>query len=260
MKIKTKSKKTGILSEHVLYACTFMCLFAFSFVLMQAPAPAYACNIDDRACIINEMLASATTIDKQSWREQTLREIAKTKAFDGDVDGAITLIDKIENPDTKAMTIRGIGMAVADSGLGRTDRDKTFQKLHIEAKKIEHPPSHAIALTYIAMAQAFADDDEGAWLTAQGMENSALRNKAYGETAEIQAEKGNYDAAMKSIGYIDTLSFRDKAYSTVSKILADHNHLQSALNAAGKIENSYKKATALQYVLDVQKPREVEKL
>ena len=38
-----------------------------------------------------------------------------------------------------------------------------------------------IALTYISMAQAFAGDNDAAMKTAAGMDNQALRNKAYGE-------------------------------------------------------------------------------
>ncbi len=132
-----------------------------------------------------------------------------------------------------------------------------FAKLRTVAEKIEHQPSYAIALTYIAMAQAFAGDDEGAWKTAADMENDALRHKAYGETAEIQAERGDSQAAMKSIGFIESLAFRNKAYAIVTKLLADRGKLEEALNSAKAITNDYKKAQALQYVLDKQKPREL---
>lgn len=221
--------------------------------------PAPACNIDDRACVVAELRAAADQIDTASWRDQIYRELAKTIAFDGDVDAAIALLDKIENPDTKALTIRGIGFAVADNKLPRAEYDAAFIKLRAAAEKITHPPSYAIALTYIAMAQAFAGDNQGAWDTAADMENDALRHKAYGETAEIQAEHGDFDAAMKSIGYIESEAYRNKAYAITSKLLADAGKLNEALKAAQKISNAYKKASALQYVLDVQKPREVKK-
>lgn len=220
-------------------------------------AAAQSCKVEDRACVVNMLKSSADKIDNTSWRDQTYREMAKTLAFDGDVDGAIALIENMETPDTKAMTIRGIGMAVADNKLPQAEYSEAFVKLRAAAEKIEHPPSYAIALTYIAMSQAFAGDNDGAWKTASEMENDALRHKAYGETAEIQAEKGDYEAAMKSIALIDSEAFRNKAYAIISKILADGGKLQGALGAAEAITNSYKKAQALQYILDIQNPREV---
>ena len=91
------------------------------------------------------------------------------------------------------------------------------------------------------------------------MNNDSLRNKAYGETAEIQAERENAKAAMKSIAFIKSAAFRNKAYSIITKILADRNKLEEAFTSAKLITNAYKKAQALQYILDKQKPREVKK-
>ena len=56
----------------------------------------------------------AATIDNKGWRDKTYRELAKSYITEGYTDKAINLIAKIETPDTKAMTIRGIGMAAAD--------------------------------------------------------------------------------------------------------------------------------------------------
>lgn len=215
-----------------------------------------ACEVANRACMLKELQSSADAIDKDSWKDQAYRELAKTLAFDNDIDGAVAVLNKISNPDTKALTIRGIGMAAADNDLSAEAYGAIWKTLRAEAEKIKHPPSYAIALTYIAMAQAFAGDNAGAWATAASMQNDALRHKAYGETAEIQAEKGDFSAAMKSIEYIDSVAFRNKAYATVSKILADGEELQAAYDAAKKIDNSYKRAAAIQYILDVQKPRE----
>ena len=236
-------------------------LFLLTGIFMLMPVVAYAqnCAIENRACILNQIETEAANIENTSWRDQTYRELAKTRAFENDFDGAMSTLDKIENPDTKALTIRGIGMAAADLKLNTERYSAVFKDLRIKAEGIQHPPSYAIALTYIAMAQAFAGDNAGAWKTASEMENPALRHKAYGETAEIQAEKGDSAAALKSIGFIDSLAFRNKAYDIVSKILADKGQFEAALKTANNIENAYKKATALQYILDTQKPRDIEK-
>lgn len=230
-------------------------LIALGFFMRASHAD--KCLIENRLCVLEELESQAAQIEQSSWRDQIYREIAKTYASDLKLDQAISFIDKIETPDTKAMTIRGIGMAAADHNLPKAEYDTLFTRLRTESEKITHPPSYAIALTYVAMAQAFANDDEGAWATAADMKNDALRHKAYGETAEIQAEKGKYAEAMKSIGFIESAAFRNKAYGHVSRILADHGYLQESYEAATNITNPYKKSQALQYVLDIQKPREV---
>ena len=227
-------------------------LFVSGAFMRPALAQGNVCRASDRACVIAALLSTAKEIENVSWRDQSYREIAKSLAADGRFGEAIDVWDQIQNPDTKALTIRGIGMAAADRDLLQDQYDALFKTLRTKSEMIEHPPSYAIALTYIAMAQAFADDDAGAWTTAASMENDALRHKAYGETAEIQAERGDVAAAMKSIGYIESVAFRNKAYALVSKILADQALFDEALQAAEPVTNSYKKAKALQYVLDLQ--------
>ncbi len=226
-------------------------IFSGVFAL-SIPSHAFSCEIADTACALNMIAVEAAKIENVSWRDQTYRELAKSLAADGQTEKAIALIEKIETPDTKAMTIRGIGMEAADLMLPPEAYNALFASLRAEAEKITHPPSYAIALTYIAMSQAFAKDNAGAWKTASEMENDALRHKAYGETAEIQAEFGDYAAAMKSIELIESVAFRNKAYSIVSKILVDKGFLQEGLNASEKITNAYKKAQSVQHVLNAR--------
>ena len=242
-------------------ASSFLFLFCmfFSVLTFEAAAQEAECAPENRACILNSIEEQSAKIEQDSWRDQTYRELAKTRAFEDDMAGALATLDKIQNPDTKALTIRGIGFAAADLKLPQERYNQIFTDLRAKAEAIDHPPSYAIALTYIAMGQAFAGDNDGAWATAKDMENDALRHKAYGETAEIQAENGDTEAALKSIAFIDSLAFRNKAYATVSKILAEQGEYQGALKAAYQIDNAYKKATAMQYILDQQKPRDVKK-
>jgi hypothetical protein len=250
----------------ILFAALLLCPLA---TLAQEPgsalkgegiAPALpACGKENRTCVLEQIEQTALAIDNKSWRDQTLRELAKTYAFEGNTDKAIELVSKIQTPDTQALTIRGIGMAAAGNKLAKEQYDALFTKLRATAETITHAPSYAIALTYIAMAQAFAKDNEGAWKTAGDMKNEALRHKAFAETAEIQAEQGDFKAAMHSIEQIGSEAFRNKAYNVVSKILADKKLYQEALEGASKITNAYKKSETLQYILDAQKPREVKK-
>lgn len=236
-----------------------MRFFMMTLLLLLSPFPAAraeepsqdpACKaVEDRACLTNRLGQLAEKIEKDSWRDQTYREMAKTMATDGRALEALPLIDKIINPDTKALTIRGIGVEAATHGHATTE---LFTKLSEEAKKITYAPSHGIALTYIAMAQAFAGDDSGAAKTASGMDNADLRNKAYGETAEIQAEQGKFAAAMNSIRQIEAVSFRNKAYKTVSGIFAEGRKYQDAYDTSLNIENPVMQAEAIQFILDHQ--------
>jgi hypothetical protein len=231
-------------------------LFLAALILLF-PAAAMAqggnCTFSEPDCAIKVLEAEAAKIEKVSWRDQIYRELAKLLAAEGRTDEAIAVIPRIETPDTQAMSIRGIGMAAAELDWEPARYTDLFKALRVEADKIEHPPSYAIALTYIAMGQAFAGDNEGAWATAADMENDALRHKAYGETAEIQAENQDAAAAMKSIGFIESEAYRNKAYSTVSKIFANDEDFAAAFDAAMPINNAYKKAQAIEYLLNKQR-------
>tara|TARA_R110001592_G_scaffold16881_15_gene71750 strand:+ start:8913 stop:9680 length:768 start_codon:yes stop_codon:yes gene_type:complete len=244
------------------YRKTDVFLRAILFLLVTAvtiPTQAQAaeqCPTKDRSCVLEQMITNAADIDNTAWKDQTYREIVKTLAFEGNFDRALVIFDLIETPDTKAMTIRGIGMTLANYKDSPEELTKKFAKLRVKADSIMHPPSRGIALTYIAMSQAFAGDNEGAWKTTEDMKNAALQHKAYGETAEIQAEKGDFKSAKISIDKIESLSFRNKAYETISKILSDNKQYEDAYSAANAITNAYKKGQAIQYLLDQQKPRE----
>lgn len=231
----------------VLYILLF--LLTPNFMLLTATAQEQKCSADDKACLLLLLEGETAKIEEEKWRDQTYRELAKLLTLERQSEKAISLLDKIKNPDTKAMIIRGIGMAAADVALAKEEYDSLFATLTEEAKKIIHPPSHAIALTYIAMAQALAGDDEGAMATARSMENVSLRRKAFGETAEIQAEHGDLHAAQASLKAIDTLSYRNKAHRTVSKIFANRSQYEEALEIAMAIENNYQRSQAILYIL-----------
>ncbi len=221
------------------------------FLTLPAHAEApKACDAQDHLCLMAELEALIPSIENQSWKDKSLRELAKSYTAAGQEDKALALIPQVENADTKAMTIRGIGFAAADAGWPEPARyTALFEALVKEAQKIDHPPSQGIAWTYIAMAQAFAGDDAGATATAKAMTNEALRNKAFGENAEIQAERGDVEAALASIGHIKSEAFRNKSYRLVSKILMEGGHKDDAYKAAGRITNAYTKAEALQFII-----------
>ena len=240
--------------KKILCPLLLFALYPFAGFGQEAPIP--SCQTSDKICILEELQGTIEGIEKESWRDKAYRELAKSYTYEEQEDRAITLINKIQNPDTKALTIRGIGFAAADRDFAPKRYAALFQKLTAEASKIDHPPSYGIALTYIAMAQAFAGDNAGATLTAKSMENDALRHKAFGETAEIQAERGDYAAATASIAHIDSLPFRNKAHRIVSKIFVQQGLIDEAYTTAQKIENAYMKAQALQLILNHDNPEE----
>ena len=226
-------------------------LHFFSIIANAEPAatPPASCVATDTACLLPQLDALTVKIENVSWRDQTLRELAKLYAAKGMNKEALALLPRIETPDTRALTIRGIGMEAARRDLKPEALNDLFSALRAEADKITHEPSRGIALTYIAMAQAFARDDDGAYSTAKSMTNAALRHKAFGETAEIQAERGDIQAAMQSLAAIEDLSFRNKAYGTVARIFADDKNFDAALETGNKIENDYQKSQILLYIL-----------
>lgn len=259
MKTKDRTSMPRILlTRLVLVFASMMGSLLFSHAQVWAQSPP-VCAAQDRPCLLGLLQTQAALIDNTDWRDQTYRELAKTRAFDGDMAGAVAIIPLIVSPDTKALTIRGIGMAAAENHATPEILANLFASLHEQAAAIMHEPSRAIALTYIAMAQAFAGDDEGAWTTAAGMTNEALRHKAYGETAEIQAEHGRAAAATESINRITSDAYKIKALTTVSGIFAHKGDYDSAFALAMAIGNPYRCAMALQTILDAQKPRAIEK-
>ncbi len=235
-----------------IFSALFILVFPMAAQAHSKPGESAppACGAMDRACLMKQVEALVPGIEKQEWKDQTLRELAKTYTYEGQTDKAIALIAKIENPDTKAMTIRGIGMAAAGAKWEPARYNSLFTKLSQEAAKIEHKASQGIAYTYIAMSQAFAGDDTGARRTASGMQNAALRNKAYGETAEIEAERGDLANALTTLAAVDSLPYRNKAYDTVSKIFLDKAMIEESYSCASKIENAYLRAKSVQRILN----------
>lgn len=210
-------------------------------------------SAQDRACVIGRIIADAGSTKEDAWRDQLFRDAAASLTYDGKVDQAIALVGRVKNPDTKAMTIRAIGMASALYGKQSVDALRaTFDKLSKAAATITQPDANAIAYTYIAMSQAFAGLDQDAWATSAAMTNAALRFKAYGETAEIQAERGDINAALKSIALIESVAFRNKAYDKVAGILIKKKAYDSALKSAQRIDNPTKRAQVLQTLLKAQ--------
>src|SRR5687768_17374282 len=102
---------------------------ALTAVILLACLPAYgaqeaACAGTDKACLFDMLEETTATVGEQQWQDQTWREMAKLLAHDGQADRAISLISRIKNPDTRAMTIRGIGVAAAENRLNREDYDQ----------------------------------------------------------------------------------------------------------------------------------------
>ena len=238
-------------------------LFILIFFIPIAAATAKDCHhASDTACLIDQIERHSAAIPEQKWRDNAYKELATAAAIAGDIDRAEEIFGKIDNGDTRAMTIRAIGMAVAAQRdrYNRASYTVLFTRLGEWAAGITHEGARGIAYTYIAMSQAFAGMDEAATITAQAMENAALRNKAFGETAEIQAERGDIRAALNSISHIDTLSFRNKAYGIIADILTKSGQYDKALQAAQSIDNPTRRVKALQHILSAKQAEEATPL
>jgi hypothetical protein len=213
-----------------------------------------ACKENELKCILDYTKSNLFEISDKNWRDQIARDLVMRYADSGLKEDALSLINKIQNPDKKAMAIRAAGFGLAKfSNSSSKESDKIyFEQLDEIAKTISHDGARAIAYTYIAMGQALAHLDEDATKTALEMNNSALRNKALAESAEIQAERGDLKAANKSISYIDELAFKDKAYSITAEIFIKQQQYNEALLMADHIQNVYKKSKVLLKLTEAQ--------
>ncbi len=228
-------------------------ILSFIILIMEV-APAHAqCALADKACLYSSLQSNIETITEPRWRNTAYRDLAESLAFDGDIDRAVSLVQKIDNADTQAMTIRAIGMVVAlHRDLADADYMAIFAKLDASTQTIKDEGARDIGYTYIAMAQAFAGLDADATKTTDAMKNPALKHKAFGETAEIQAEKGKLTEAMHSIELIDSVAFKNKALGIVSDIFVKKGDLDSALQIANAITNPTRKSKAMQTIINHQ--------
>ena len=204
--------------------------------------------------MISELQATLPNITEQSWRDIAYRELVKLLAQEGRTTEAIALIDRISNPDTQALSIRGIGMAAAEINLTPEAMTTLFAALRKRADAITQPAPREIAYTYISMSQVFSRLDKEAKVTAEAISNPALKHKALGEMAEIQAERSDGAAALQTLSEIEDVPYRNKASRTIALLLADRKIYKEAYLAAHGMTNPTLKAEALQYILNKQKP------
>ncbi len=240
----------------------FTVFWAVCLILSINPSPAQAtsaaaasaCADADRVCMISELQATLPEITEKSWRDIAYRELIKLLAQEGRTTEAITLIDQITNPDTQALSIRGIGMAAAEINLTPQAMTELFTALRKRADAISQPAPREIAYTYISMSQVFARLDKDAKTTADAITNPALKHKALGEMAEIQAERNDGPAALQTLSEIEDAPYRNKASRTVALLLADRSLFKDAYLVTRGMTNPTLKAEALQYILTKQKP------
>ena len=232
---------------------TFYLFLTFFFIASSSVSAEKtgSCDGTNALCLITLITSDIENINDSRWRDYAYRDLAVSVAYNNNIDGAVALIKKINNSDTQAMTIRAIGMALAiHKKLAIEDYRIIFKKLNEATLLISNEGARDIAYTYIAMAQAFAGLDNDATITTASMTKPELKHKAFGETAEIQAERGDYKASMTSINAINSPSFKNKALALVSGIFVKRKEYENAFNAAQQITNTTKKNESLQKILD----------
>lgn len=229
----------------------YFVLISIFFTSTFLNANEMTCEVTNTNCIQSMINTETQNISEPRWKNQAYRNLAVSTAFSGNLDTAISYILKIDNSDTQAMTIRAIGMALAiHKDLEDVEYKNIFKKLENASLEIKDEGARDIAYTYIAMAQAFAGLDTDATATTDNMKNPALKHKAFGETAEIQAERGDYDASIKSINAIKSMSFKNKALGIVSSIFLKSGDITHAYKCAVAITNPMKKVKSLQNIVN----------
>ncbi|MCB9988941.1 MAG: hypothetical protein H6868_06355 [Rhodospirillales bacterium] len=226
--------------------------FVLGMPLTALSQDAKVCAAKDTACLLKELETVSEKIDEARWRDQTYRELAKLLTHEKKTDEALALIEKVENSDTRAMTIRGIGVAAAETDLSDTEKKALYDSLILAAQEIESDASRPIALRYVAKGQVLAGFDDDGRATTVSIDNLSQRDKAYEEIAEVEAKQNKLDQALQSIAGIESPPYRDRARSAVSRIFAGKGQYEEALTAARAIENAYTRADALRLILTKQ--------
>lgn len=210
------------------------------------------CANDDPACLIKDLHESIAKIADFHWRDQVLREVAKALTEKGYPELALRIIEQVENQDTKAMTIRGIGVNTAKLSMPDDQKTYIYNQLKVAANNLSDAPSKDIAFRYIAKGQALAGFDAEADKTVDAVKDTSQRDKAYEEIAEVQAAQAKLDNVMETIARIESPSYRDRAYGAASKIFIKNGQIDPALKLAYKIETPYNRAQALLLVMKAE--------
>lgn len=219
--------------------------------LLLCPISAWAADscpsAEARACISARVFKDASSIQDPMSRDQTLRGLAASLTYDGQIDEAIAMLSQIANPTTQAMTVRAISMAAALSG-----KNIVFEKLKSAVEKITQPEAAILAQTFIAAAEASNDPNSD---IAKNFKDPALKNEALSEITEIQAERGDMDRVMKTASQIDDVFYRDASYQTAATILIRKNMIDAALKVAEAIDDPAKRAQTMLLILKNQEEK-----
>lgn len=210
------------------------------------------CAQDDFDCVLLKLQADMQSIPYQPWRDQTMRDMASLMTEQGRPNMAIRLIPEIQNPDTKAMTIRSIAVALADTTLSTDEKSAIYKTLIKEAQAMTHEPSQQIALRYIAKGQALSLFDDESRNTVMMITNPSQRDKAFAEIAEVQAKHGFTSRAIKTVKTIESESYRDQVYGNLTTILAKAGDFKAATSVSGLIKAPYNRTQALMAVVRAQ--------
>ncbi len=228
---------------------------AFTFFLITSAQAADApplCASGDNTCLFTALQNATKNIDNDRYRDQTLRDMSKLMIHEKNFPAAIDLFHQIKSADTKAMTLRGIGVATAETDFLESDKKNIYTNLIEAAEEITEEDSRVIALRYVAKGQALAGFDDDAHATMRMIDNRSQRDKAFEEIAEVQAKQDKLGEAVKSIAAIESPPYRDRAYGAISKIFVHKENYESAIKTAQMIETPYNRAQALLLILTAQ--------
>ena len=245
-------RRVNMLKTLQIAIFTFFALFGFTLTVSADPSSCALQQDDDAmlSCAGAALDKLIPQIYNTRWRDQSFREQAKILIRHGSVDKAMSLLPQISNEDTKALTIRAIGIGMAELPLAPAAQNEYFDTLHKQAMTISHTGSQEIAMTYIAIAEASAGLFERALTSARTLRTNSLRNKSYQEIAEVLSAKGDTDNSFAALNLIDDPSFRNKAYGVIAAVFIKHGQLAAALQFAEHIEDPYIKSNSFLNIMN----------
>jgi predicted negative regulator of RcsB-dependent stress response len=203
------------------------------------------CDRENHTCHYEALLQTVKDIENTKWKDQTYKDVSVLLTSSNQPLKALKTLNLISNPDTKAMAIRACAKVVAEHDSYKKNASQLFEQLITSADSIEHPPSKAIAYTYIAIAQAEYGAFPNALNTASLMHNESLKNKALAEISKIMAQRNQFNETIEALSSIQSEHYRDKTSLSISKIYSENNQYDEAMKIMSMIHNPYQKSQSL---------------
>lgn len=207
---------------------------------------------------LDEALATAVRIPDGAVRADSYSEIAAAQARSGDVEAAHETIAWIDKPESRVPVLVAVAQAELGRG-DSVAAHASLDEAVTQARTIEIAKHRSWALAELALAQFEAGDDSGADDTIALIEDAAGLATAFANLARLHAKAGDMHhtnlllADARSL--IETIGDRADRYQALSRVAiaeAEKGDFEAAYRTIEKIEFGYAHTYTLSVVAIVQ--------